>query len=251
MDGTGYPVSRRVAVLVDGENMASGFAADILDVAGPRQHHVVRRVYGDVARLNGWSTKPGFELIHSQSAKNAADIRMVIDAMRLSYEGRADRFVIASSDSDFTQLAHHLRERGHDVVAVVGKAAGEAFRLSATVVVEVSLSEVPVAGVEPVQVAVPKPVKPKSAPGAKAAPHSDITRVNDQIRSIFKNRDKGKGILLRELTKELADGNCYSLGTLGVATWGAFLRSNPQLYECDPKGQQARVRLVRAKLGEV
>jgi hypothetical protein len=251
MDGTGYPVSRRVAVLVDGENMASGFADDILGGAGPWKYHIVRRVYGDVARLNGWSTKAGFELIHSQSAKNAADIRMVIDAMRLSYEGRADRFVIASSDSDFTQLAHHLRERGHEVVAVVGKAAGAAFRLSATVVIEVSLPETLAPVVPPVQVAVTKPVKPKSVPAEKAAPHSDITRVNDQIRSIFKKRDKGNGILLHELTKELADGNCCSLGTLGVASWASFLRANRQLYECDPKGQQARVRLVAAKRGEV
>ncbi|MCX7301318.1 MAG: NYN domain-containing protein [Rhodobacterales bacterium] len=240
-----------MAVLVDGENMGPGLAADILDAAGPWKYQVVRRVYGAVGCLNRWRKKPGFELIHSQSAKNAADIRMVIDAMRLSYEGRADQFVIASSDSDFTQLAHHLRERGHEVVAVVGKAAGEAFRLSATVVVEVSLPEVPVPFAAPVQVAVTKPVQPKPVPAANAALHFDITRVNDQISSIFKKRDKGNGILLRELTKELADGKRCSLGTLGVASWASFLRSNPQLYECDPKGQQARVRLVGAKPREV
>jgi hypothetical protein len=250
MDGTGYPVLRRVAVLVDGENMASGLAADILHVAGPRQHHVVRRVYGDVARLNGWSAKPGFELIHSQSAKNAADIRMVIDAMRLSYEGRADRFVIASSDSDFTQLAHHLRERGHEVVAVVGKAAGEAFRLSATAVVEVSLPETPVPVVPPVQVAMTKPVRPAPAPSPIKPKNPNIAKANDLISSIFKDLDKGHGLLLTELAAEFGKRKSYTLASLGANRWRSYLKSNPEIFAVDPKGAQARVRLICAKTGK-
>lgn len=241
-------MSRRVAVLVDGENMASGFADDILGGAGPWKYHIVRRVYGDVSRLNGWSTKAGFELIHSQSAKNAADIRMVIDALRLSYEGRADRFVIASSDSDFTQLAHHLRERGHEVVAVVGKAAGAAFRLSATVVIEVSLPETLATVVPPVQIVATKPAKLAQPQITMGTPEFIVATV--KVKSIFKERDKGNGILLSELARLLRESKCCSLESLGVSKWGEFLRTNPKLYKCDPRSSEARVHLIEVKTGE-
>jgi hypothetical protein len=247
MDGTGYPGLRRVAVLVDGENMGPGLAADILDAAGPWKYQVVRRVYGDVGCLNGWCKKPGFELIHSQSAKNAADIRMVIDAMRLSYEGRADQFVIASSDSDFTQLAHHLRERGHEVVAVVGKAAGEAFRLSATVVVEVSLPEVPVPVAAPVQVAVTKPVQPKPVPPPIKPKNPNVAKANEQIRLIFKDMDKGDGLLLTEVAVELGKRKSCTLASLGAKNWRSYLKTNPEIFAVEPKGAKARVRLMSAK----
>jgi hypothetical protein len=243
MDGTGFSAGLRVAVLVDGENMASGLAANILAAAGPCQAQIVRRVYGDVARLNGWTTKPGFELIHSHSAKNAADIRMVIDAMRLSYEGRADRFVIASSDSDFTQLARHLRERGHEVVVVVGKTAGEAIRLAATRVVEVSLPDEVAVGVQK-----PAPVMQAQPTVGQSKP--DSAKILDVVRCIFRAEDKGQGVLLGQLASELSKSENCTLASLGVSKWGDFFRKNPQWFACDPKGPSARVRLVVPKSGK-
>ena len=44
--------------------------------------------------------------------KNAADMRMIIDAMDLLYRGHIDGFGIMSSDSDFLPLAQRIREDG-------------------------------------------------------------------------------------------------------------------------------------------
>ena len=47
--------------------------------------------------------------------KNATDSALIIDAMDLLYAGNLERFVLVSSDSDFTRLATRLRESGMTV----------------------------------------------------------------------------------------------------------------------------------------
>jgi hypothetical protein len=64
-----------------------------------------------------------FELIEiphvSQSGKNSADIRMVVDALDLCYtKQHVDTFVIVSGDSDFSPLVSKLRENAKNVIGV-------------------------------------------------------------------------------------------------------------------------------------
>jgi hypothetical protein len=64
-----------------------------------------------------------FELIEvphvSQSGKNSADIRMVVDALDLCYtKAHVDTFVIISGDSDFSPLVSKLRENNKTVIGV-------------------------------------------------------------------------------------------------------------------------------------
>jgi hypothetical protein len=64
----------------------------------------------------------GVELIHvnSKRGKNAADIRIVIDALELFYTKR-DAFthvLLISGDGDFTELVHRLRAQGKTVIGL-------------------------------------------------------------------------------------------------------------------------------------
>ena len=64
-----------------------------------------------------------FELIEvphvSQSGKNSADIRMVVDALDLCYtKSHVDTFVIISGDSDFSPLVSKLRENNKYVIGI-------------------------------------------------------------------------------------------------------------------------------------
>src|SRR5262249_38346312 len=64
-----------------------------------------------------------FELIEipkrSQTGKNSADIRMVVDALDLCYtKAHVDTFVIISGDSDFSPLVSKLRENAKRVIGV-------------------------------------------------------------------------------------------------------------------------------------
>src|SRR2546423_10344061 len=55
----------------------------------------------------------------SQSGKNSADIRMVVDALDLCYtKEHVDTFVIVSGDSDFSPLVSKLRENAKTVIGV-------------------------------------------------------------------------------------------------------------------------------------
>ncbi len=87
---------------------------------------VVRKAYCDWNRYRTFK-KPmheaNFELIEiphvSQSGKNSADIRMVVDALDLCYtKPHLDTFVIISGDSDFSPLVSKLRENNKTVIGV-------------------------------------------------------------------------------------------------------------------------------------
>ncbi len=127
----------RIALFLDYENLAlgardnlGGMAFDfrpIADALAERGRVVVRRAYAD------WSffdedrrmlTRSHVELIEmpqrlGASRKNAADIKMAVDAMELAFErGYISTFAICTGDSDFTPLVHKLRELNKRVIGV-------------------------------------------------------------------------------------------------------------------------------------
>jgi uncharacterized protein (TIGR00288 family) len=127
----------RIALFLDYENLAIG-ARDGLGVSpfdfGPvadalaeRGRVVVRRAYAD------WSgfdedrrllARAQVELIEipqriGGSRKNAADIKMAVDAVQLAYERSfITTFAIGTGDSDFTPLVHKLRELDKRVIGI-------------------------------------------------------------------------------------------------------------------------------------
>ncbi|MEH1017693.1 NYN domain-containing protein [Micromonospora sp. CPCC 206060] len=91
---------------------------------------------GDQARLyfskfRPWFVRAGFDVIDCprySGTKNAADIRIVVDAVdALSADTRYDEFVIASGDSDMTPLLQRLRRSDRRTTIVSPADAAEAF----------------------------------------------------------------------------------------------------------------------------
>ena len=124
-----------MAVFADFENVAIG--ADqakyakfdinkVLERILVKGNIVVRKAYCDWNRYNKFKRgmhEANFELIDiphlSQSGKNSADIRMVVDALDLCYtKPHIDAFVIVSGDSDFSPLVSKLRENNKIVIGV-------------------------------------------------------------------------------------------------------------------------------------
>ena len=124
-----------MAVYLDLENIALG-AHDahypafniqkVLERLLLKGHIVVKKAYCDFDRYKTFKRdlhEAAFELIEiphvRQSGKNSADIRMVVDALDLSYtKGHVDTFVIISGDSDFSPLVSKLRENAKTVIGV-------------------------------------------------------------------------------------------------------------------------------------
>jgi uncharacterized LabA/DUF88 family protein len=129
------PESRSMALFCDFENLALGVRGakqaqfDIVVVLERlllKGSIVVKKAYCDWDRYKDFKARmhyASFELIEvphvSQSGKNSADIRMVVDALDLCYtKAHVDTFVIISGDSDFSPLVSKLRENNKTVIGV-------------------------------------------------------------------------------------------------------------------------------------
>ncbi|MEV6490601.1 PIN domain-containing protein [Actinoplanes sp. NPDC051633] len=127
----------RIALFLDYENLAigardhlGGMAFDLRPVAdalAERGRVVVRRAYADWSYFDDdrrMLTRSHVELIDipqrmGASRKNAADIKMVVDALELAFERTyISTFVLCTGDSDFTPLVHKLRELNKRVIGV-------------------------------------------------------------------------------------------------------------------------------------
>src|SRR5512144_3005514 len=125
---------QRIALFIDFENLVTrtGMSAQhfdvqpALDVLLEKGKVLFRRAYCDWSRFPGATRnlhERGVELIDvppsTRAGKNAADVRLVIDALELAYlREHMDTFVIASGDSDFCPLAYKLREIGRTVIGM-------------------------------------------------------------------------------------------------------------------------------------
>jgi len=127
----------RIALFLDYENLALG-ARDhlggmtfdlrpIADALAERGRVVVRRAYADWSYFDEdrrMLTRSHVELIDipqrmGASRKNAADIKMAVDALELAFEREyITTFVFGTGDSDFTPLVHKLRALNRRVIGV-------------------------------------------------------------------------------------------------------------------------------------
>jgi uncharacterized LabA/DUF88 family protein len=133
------PSERRIALFIDFENLVTntGFTAANFDLQPSldrllEQGKIIfRRAYCDWSRFQEAKAhlhQLGVELVDvppsTRAGKNAADMRLVIDALELCYaREHINTYVIASGDSDFVPLAAKLRENDRYVVGIGVKQA--------------------------------------------------------------------------------------------------------------------------------
>ncbi len=127
----------RIALFLDYENLAIGAREDLrgmqfalrplADALAERGRVVVRKAYADWSYFDSdrrMLTRENVELIEIPQRmgavrKNAADIKMAVDAIELVFEREyMTTFVICTGDSDFTPLVNKLRELNKRVIGV-------------------------------------------------------------------------------------------------------------------------------------
>lgn len=129
---------RNLAVFVDLENLAQGFSHQsaarkgkfdiqkVLERLVEKGKLIVKKAYADWSRFQPYTApfhEAAIELIEiprrSQTGKNSADIRLVVDAMDLAWsKPHIDTFVVVSGDSDFSPLVSKLKENGKHVIGL-------------------------------------------------------------------------------------------------------------------------------------
>ncbi len=127
----------RIALFIDYENLAIG-AREALggmefdfepigNALAERGRVISRKAYADwsmFADARQSMTRSHVELIEipqrmGATRKNAADIKMAVDAIELAFErDYVTTFVVCTGDSDFTPLVHKLRELNKKVIGV-------------------------------------------------------------------------------------------------------------------------------------
>ncbi|WP_299925832.1 NYN domain-containing protein [uncultured Nocardioides sp.] len=128
--------SDRIAVMIDADNTRPSYAEALLSEVAKYGTPTIKRVYGDWTNphLTQWSRKlnsMGLRAMHQNAftmGKNSTDLALVIDAMDLLYDDNVEAFALVTSDSDFTSLAHRLRESGKTVYVLGENKAPDALK---------------------------------------------------------------------------------------------------------------------------
>jgi uncharacterized protein (TIGR00288 family) len=130
-----------IAVFFDLENVAVGSGERKFDVDRvlarmlDKGNVVVRKAYADWHRHAQYKRafhEAAIELIDMPGSKitgkNSADIKMVVDALELSYtKPHINTFALVTGDSDFSPLVSKLRENGKYAIGVGVKASSSSL----------------------------------------------------------------------------------------------------------------------------
>ncbi|MBA3349838.1 MAG: NYN domain-containing protein [Actinobacteria bacterium] len=243
----------RIALFVDFENLAIG-ARDrggdldmsvVMDALSERGRVVVRRAYADWTLFS--SHRQGvvaqrIEMIEitqrlGMNKKNAADIKMAVDAIELAFQRDfITTFVIASGDSDFTPLVSKLRELNRRVIGI--GVEGSTSELLPGACDEFLFYERLVGAGEP-----PKAPRTRARRSGNSAAAdggtgdlAEVSRlVTQTLRGLKRSTD---GPVISSMIKRaiLRKDPTFSEGDYGFRTWGELLRhlESQQVVELHP-----------------
>lgn len=236
------PRAPRLCVLIDADNVPSGYAAAIFEEIAGLGEASVRRIYGDwsAQRLQGWARKvAALGLVADQQfsntkGKNASDIGLVIAAMDFLHSGLFDGFVLVSSDSDFTRLAARIREQGLDVYGIGEKKTPEAFRMACKrfiYVENLGSDEVEEAPTEPGAPARPAEPRPQGK-REKESPQKAIPLIAAAMRAID---PEGEWYSLGQIGQFITQANPdFDTRTYGSAKLSDLVRKLTSRFEVKP-----------------
>lgn len=235
----------RIALFLDYENLAIGAREalgmqlfdflPIADALAERGRVVVRRAYADWSAFEEdrrMLTRHQIELIEIPQRmgavrKNAADIKMAVDAVELSFErDYVTTFVLGTGDSDFTPLVHKLRELNKRVIGVGIEASTSALLPPAC---DEFLFYERLEGVEPA----PRSRATRGGRRARPSAAKTVTGPADPVEAVAPTRpdDTNLGVLVTQTLAGLErSGNSPVLASMLKRT---ILRKDPTFNEAD------------------
>lgn len=244
----------QVAVFIDYDNIqisvANTLGKDaevewdkVLETASRIGRIVLRRAYAD------WSEQQssqrdllgmGIELVHvsSKRGKNAADIRIVIDALEMLYNpnSQVTHVLLVSGDGDFTELVHRLREQGKVVIGlgISGTSAEYLVNACDEFIFYDKLIAPPAAAEKP------KKLSPSETP----APSFDITEARLLLRRVLEGWESG-WMLASELKNAMLRLNpSFNERHYGFSSFKAFLQAQQEMIELRTSNGQLEAALL-------
>ncbi len=216
---------RRVALLVDGENLSVEHAGLLILEAAKVGTLNIKRVFGAVARIGAWATAPGFRVVHTAPRKDSADIALSLDALELALTRQVDEIFLATSDRDMSLVALRLAELGFPVTGIGEDKAPIDFRKACRKFVT---------------------IKAKKQQEEKPEPFDD--RMRDFLEE--EGKESEGWVTLSALGQAAAKAKGISKAEAGIgksASWIDWLKKHPQVFEIEERGTGFRARLKPAK----
>jgi hypothetical protein len=234
--------SRRMAVLIDGDNAQPSLIDKILAESSRYGTLTIRRTYGDwtTANMGGWKESlqsyaiQPIQQFRYTIGKNATDSAMIIDAMDLLYSGVVDGFCLVSSDSDYTRLATRIREKGFFVMGIGQKKTPRAFVSACDVFV---YTENLMPRPKPVQ----RRISQKQAPAHEKEPEPSVQDPTPLLKQAFDIavQEDGWAFLgtLGHHLRQLDPG--FDARTYGHSQLSTLVRANTKLFDIrEEKGDE-------------
>ncbi|MCX7754947.1 MAG: NYN domain-containing protein [Anaerolineales bacterium] len=246
--------SAQVAVFIDYDNIEISVADTlgkdvqvewdkVLETASRIGRTVLRRAYAD------WSEQRsvqrdllglGIELVHvsSKRGKNAADIRIVIDALDMLYNpnSQVTHVLLVSGDGDFTELVHRLREQGKVVIGIGISGTSAEYLVNACD--EFIFYDKLIAPPSPA--AKPKKLSPTEAP----APSFDIAEARLLLRRVLEGWES-EWMPASELKKAMLRLNpSFHERNYGFSSFKEFLQAQQEMIHLRTSGDQLEAQLL-------
>lgn len=238
--------TRKLALLIDADNINPDQTDQIMEAVSQYGCITLKRAYGNWQKdgLKNWTPVLKHYAIKAMqqfdyvSGKNTTDIALVIDAVSLLYQNRYDGFVLASSDSDYTPLAVHLREAGLFVMGIGEEKSLDAFRRSCDVFVVLQAA-----------VKEPELMQPLRLENPKTPEAYDIETIHGLLQEAYTKHLRGDGYalgssagtVLKEFDPDFKPKN------FGYRNLQALIEAFPQKYEIRWDGMTFSYRCLAEK----
>ena len=221
----------------------------VLEAAAQIGRVVVRRAYGDWSSYGGDRQREllgsGVELVHvsSKRGKNAADIRIVIDALEFMFSGNSNitHIMLVSGDGDFTELVHRLRGIGIKVVGLGVSGASAEYLVNAC---DEFIYYDRLVGAE-------QPATEEDGSG-ETSPSFDITEARQLLRRVLQSRE-GEWVLAAELKNAMLRLDpAFSERNYGFANFKEFINAAKDIVESQLNdNNQIEVTLTTNEAGQI
>jgi uncharacterized LabA/DUF88 family protein len=232
------PAPRRIAVLFDAENISHRIVPDLLAAIEQHGSAVIRRAYADWTSpahaawkplMTEFAIRPVTRFPNGGVAgKNATDIALAVDAMDMLHTMALEGICIASSDSDFADLALRIREAGLMAIGIGRYTTPERFRKSCTLFIPTNAA--PPAREAPAANAADASVQAYRLALARAADLDDgWARMTDlgsavpkalRVKLKWLRKQPGFGVAKRKFKGKEPDVDCVRLREPGVSVNG-------------------------------
>jgi len=217
---------------------------NILEMASRTGRTVIRRAYADWAAQSGAQRELlglGIDLVHvsSKRGKNAADIRIVIDALEMlqNSNSQVTHVVLVSGDGDFTELVHRLRSFGKVVIGVGVSGTSAEYLVNACdefIFYDKLIAVTP----QP-----PKPVR-KGAQEPTPAPSFDITEARMLLRRVLEAWES-EWMLASELKKTMLRLHpSFNERNYNFSSFKEFLQAQNEMINMRTSGDQLEIQLI-------